>query len=102
MLQHSALDHINRVKFTSGINCASNGAKIISLGLRTAVWRFHEVERKVILVRTRARVHSDVRTKTTLRSTSWDCRTAVRRPRDIIFAPFNAQFIPDVLSTLFI
>ena len=48
----SALDHINRVASTSGINCASNGAKIISLDLRTAVWRSHEVERKVVLVRT--------------------------------------------------
>ena len=36
-LPHSALDGINRVESTSGINCASNGAKIISLGIRTAV-----------------------------------------------------------------
>ena len=40
-LPHSALDGINRVESTSGINCASNGAKILSLGIRTAVWRSH-------------------------------------------------------------
>ena len=54
-LPRSALDHINRVASTSGINCASNGAKFISLGLRTTVWRPHEVERKFVLVRTSQR-----------------------------------------------
>ena len=46
--------------------------------------------------------HNDVRTRTSFRSTSRDRQTAVRRPRSINFAPFNAQFISDVLATLFI
>ena len=44
----------------------------------------------------------DVRTKTNFRSTLWNRQTTVRRPRDIVFDTFDAQFIPDVLATLFI
>ena len=80
------------------MNCASNGAKIIFLGHRTAVWRSHDVERKIVLVRSSQRRAN----RTSFRSTSRDRQTAVRRPRSINFAPFNAQFISDVLATLFI
>ena len=50
-LPQSALCDMNRVESTSGIDCALIGAKIISLGIRTAVKRPHEVGRKVVLVR---------------------------------------------------
>ena len=43
-----------------------------------------------------------VRSEITFRSTSWDRQTAVRRPRDKNFGPFDLQLIPDVLATLFI